>query len=167
MNETYRPPSGDTATAGSQAPDDPAMTTGALQVCPPSADLTNPMLLWQPIHASYTWRCHVACSTSAFWPLQAWLTSVIGPVPVMLAFPAEASGDAEAIGDVMPVTRTTVLAAAQLTRSFRSMNRPLPSTRTPAPRRRVASIRGHPTPRIPQATDTFGQHLGDGALRHE
>lgn len=70
------------------------------------------------------------CSTSAFWPLQAWLTSVIGPVPALLAAPAEASGDAEAIVDVMPVTRNIVLGAAQLTRSFRSMNRPFPSTRT-------------------------------------
>jgi len=54
MNETYRTSSGDTASAGSQAPDEPDITTGALQVRPPSADLANPMLLLQPIHSTYT-----------------------------------------------------------------------------------------------------------------
>jgi len=43
MKETYTVPSGATAIAGSQAPDEPGMMTGSLHVVPPSADLAKPM----------------------------------------------------------------------------------------------------------------------------
>jgi len=41
--EKYRTPSGDTASAGSQAPGEPDITAGALQARPPSADRANPI----------------------------------------------------------------------------------------------------------------------------
>src|SRR5215469_18445325 len=82
MNDTYRAPSGATATAGSQAPREPGMFTGVLHVFPALADrakaIDGPPS--SQIQAAYTsWR-QVASSTSALPPPQkARLRSVTGP----------------------------------------------------------------------------------------
>ena len=84
MNDTYRAPSGATATAGSQAPSEPGIRTGVLHVFPASADRAKAMSDRLPfgsqIQAAYTsWR-QVASSTLALpAPQTARLTSVTGP----------------------------------------------------------------------------------------
>ena len=83
MNDTYRAPSGATATAGSQAPREPGIRTGVLHVFPASADRAKAMSdgpFGSQIQAAYTsWR-QVASSTSALpAPQTARLTSVTGP----------------------------------------------------------------------------------------
>src|SRR5271169_1533233 len=84
MNDTYRGPSGATATARSPPPPAPRITTGVLHVFPALADRAKAMSDWLPfgsqIQAAYTsWR-QVASSTSALpAPQTARLTSVTGP----------------------------------------------------------------------------------------
>jgi len=83
MNETYTVPSGATATAGSQAPDEPGMAMGSLHVVPPSADLAKAMRgrTFDPhIQAAYTRSRLAALMTSALSGAHALLlTSVTGP----------------------------------------------------------------------------------------